>query len=49
MERREGKQYDFNGPLLEQWLEQKVARGEKSAIVALMFFYQGGMQGMGVI
>jgi len=47
MERREGKQYDFNGPLLEQWLEQKVARGEKSAIVALMFFLPGRHAGDG--
>ena len=47
MERREGSEYDFNGPLLEQWLEEKANQGEKSAIVALMFFLPGRHAGVG--
>ena len=41
MERREGKEYDFNGPLLEDWLIEKARNGEKSAIVAMMFILPG--------
>ncbi|MBT3203329.1 MAG: cobalamin biosynthesis protein CbiX [Gammaproteobacteria bacterium] len=47
MERREGEQYDFNGPLLDQWLEQKATHGELSAIVVLMFFLPGSHAGDG--
>ncbi|MBC8212858.1 MAG: cobalamin biosynthesis protein CbiX [Gammaproteobacteria bacterium] len=41
MERREGAEYDFNGPLLQHWLSQKARAGEKSAIVAMQFFLPG--------
>ena len=41
MERREGKEYDFNGPLLEQYLSDQAALGVKSVIVILMFFLPG--------
>ena len=41
MERRPGKQYDFNGNLLEYWLDQKALSGETSAIVSLLFFLPG--------
>ena len=47
MERRDGTEYDFNGPLLEEWLIQKAQQGEKSAIVALMFFLPGRHAGEG--
>ena len=41
MERREGKEYDFNGPLLQDWLTQKAESGETSAVVILLFFLAG--------
>ena len=41
MERRDGKEYDFNGPLLEQYLSEQAASGVKSVIVVLMFFLPG--------
>jgi len=41
MERREGVEYDFNGPLLHHWLSRKARAGEKSAIVAMQFFLPG--------
>ena len=41
MERREGKEYDFNGDLLEHWLKQKAEAGAKSALVIMMFFLAG--------
>lgn len=41
MERREGSEYDFNGDLLEHWLNQKAQAGEKSALVVMMFFLAG--------
>ena len=47
MERRGGAEYDFNGPLLEDWLKQKAIQGEKSAIVVLMFFLPGRHAGKG--
>ncbi len=47
MERREGKEYDFNGDLLEQWLTSKAEAGEKSALVILMFFLPGRHAGEG--
>lgn len=36
-----GTEYDFNGPLLESWLTEKAIKGEKNAIIALMFFLPG--------
>ena len=47
MERREGKEYDFNGALLQDWLTQKAQAGESSAIVILMFFLAGRHAGEG--
>ena len=51
MERREGKQYDFNGDLLEDWLVAKAKQGtqnkESSAIVALLFSLPGRHAGAG--
>ncbi len=51
MERREGKQYDFNGELLEDWLVAKAEQGmsgeESSAIVALLFSLPGRHAGEG--
>jgi len=41
MERRQGKEYDFNGDLLENILQQKAGDGETSAIVVLLFFLPG--------
>ena len=41
MERREGKEYDFNGDLLECWLSQQAQKGVDSVIVAMMFFLPG--------
>ena len=47
MERREGKEYDFNGPLLQHWLGELAASGEKSAIVGMMFLLPGRHAGEG--
>lgn len=47
MERREGKEYDFNGALLKDWLTHKAAHGETSALVILMFFLAGRHAGEG--
>ncbi len=47
MERREGKEYDFNGDLLKDWLTHKAQSGETSAIVVLMFFLPGRHAGEG--
>lgn len=41
MERREGKEYLFNGILLKEWLIDKAKIGEKTAIVSLLFFLAG--------
>ncbi|HEY9201881.1 MAG TPA: CbiX/SirB N-terminal domain-containing protein [Gammaproteobacteria bacterium] len=41
MERREGKEYDFNGDLLEHWLSQKAEVGANTALVIMMFFLPG--------
>lgn len=41
MERREGREYDFNGDLLENWLSEKARNGESTAIVIMMFFLPG--------
>ena len=47
MERREGKEYDFNGDLLKDWLTVKARAGESSAIIGLMFFLAGRHAGEG--
>ncbi|MEE9310669.1 MAG: CbiX/SirB N-terminal domain-containing protein [Cocleimonas sp.] len=47
MERREGKQYDFNGELLKDWLIAKAEQGETSAIVTLLFSLPGRHAGEG--
>lgn len=47
MERREGPEYDFNGPLLEDWLAQEAARGTDEVIVAMQFFLPGRHAGEG--
>lgn len=47
MERRSGKEYDFNGDLLEHWLHQKARSGENSALVSLLFFLPGRHAGHG--
>lgn len=47
MERREGKQYDFNGQLLQDYLNEKAQAGARSAIVILMFFLPGRHAGQG--
>lgn len=41
MERREGKEYDFNGDLLATWLRQQAEQGATSVIVAMLFFLPG--------
>ena len=47
MERRKGKEYDFNGDLLEHWLTQKAEAGETHVAVILMFFLPGSHAGEG--
>lgn len=47
MERRPGIEYDFNGPLLEDWLMQLAGSGAGHAIVAMMFFLPGRHAGAG--
>lgn len=47
MERREGKEYDFNGDLLKDWLINKAESGERHAIIALLFFLAGRHAGEG--
>lgn len=41
MERRKGRQYDFNGTLLIDWLTNKAEQGESSAIIGLLFALPG--------
>ncbi len=41
MERRAGKEYDFNGDLLQDWLIQQAQQGVKGVIVAMMFLLPG--------
>lgn len=41
MERREGKEYDFNGELLEDWLRKQAQEGVNSVIIAMLFFLPG--------
>jgi len=47
MERREGKDYDFNGDLLKDWLTTKAQSGETHASVILVFFLPGSHAGKG--
>lgn len=47
MERRQGSQYDFNGELLEDWLETCARSGASSAVVILLFFLPGRHAGSG--
>lgn len=41
MERREGKEYDFNGDLLEDYLIRQAQQGVKSVAVIMLFFLPG--------
>jgi len=41
MERRAGREYDFNGHLLEDYLKEQAAKGNHSIIVAMLFFLPG--------
>lgn len=41
MERRAGKEYDFNGDLLEHWLTEKAESGVNEVAVVLLFFLAG--------
>jgi len=41
MERRAGKEYDFNGKLLESWLRQQARQGVTNVIIAMLFFLPG--------
>lgn len=41
MERRDGPEYDFNGPLLKDQLLQMAHAGNKSAMVSMMFLLPG--------
>jgi hypothetical protein len=47
MERREGKEYDFNGQLLEDWLNERAVEKSPGAVVAMMFFLPGRHAGEG--
>lgn len=47
MERRQGKQYDFNGALLEDCLTQHALAGKQSALVCMMFLLPGRHAGAG--
>ncbi len=47
MERRPGKEYDFNGELLEDWLRQQADTGVESVVVAMQFFLPGRHAGEG--
>jgi sirohydrochlorin ferrochelatase len=47
MERRQGKEYDFTGDLLEDCLIMKAEEGQASVIVALLFMLPGRHAGMG--
>lgn len=41
MERRAGREYDFNGALLADWLRHQAEQGVTSVIVAMLFFLPG--------
>jgi sirohydrochlorin ferrochelatase len=47
MERRKGKEYDFNGDLLEDWLDARVAEGINNVVVAMLFLLPGRHAGEG--
>jgi len=47
MERREGKDYDFNGQLLEDWLNERAREKKPGVVVAMMFFLPGRHAGEG--
>ena len=47
MERRKGKEYDFNGELLEDWLEARASEGIHRIIVAMLFLLPGRHAGEG--
>lgn len=47
MERREGPEYDFNGPLLEHWLRQQAEQGARQVIVSMLFLLPGRHAGAG--
>jgi len=47
MERREGREYDFNGQLLEDWLNERAKEKSPGAVVAMMFFLPGRHAGEG--
>lgn len=47
MERREGKEYDFNGQLLEDWLNERAKEKSPGVVVAMMFFLPGRHAGEG--
>jgi len=47
MERRSGKEYDFNGQLLEDWLKSQAEAGTNEIIVIQLFFLPGRHAGPG--
>lgn len=47
MERRGGSEYDFNGPLLAEWIEEQAERGATEILLLLMFFLPGRHAGAG--
>jgi len=47
MERREGKEYDFNGDLLEHWLGEQAKVGITNIVVAMLFLLPGRHAGEG--
>ena len=47
MERREGKEYDFNGELLKSYLLKKAKAGDTQAVVILQFLLAGRHAGRG--
>lgn len=47
MERRKGRQYDFNGPLLEDYLHERYDTGQRQVVVSMMFLLPGRHAGEG--
>jgi len=47
MERREGKEYDFNGELLADWLRHQAELGVTTVVIAMLFFLPGRHAGVG--
>jgi sirohydrochlorin ferrochelatase len=47
MERRPGPEYDFNGPLLEDWLRQRAQQGVRDVRVLMQFLLPGKHAGEG--